>query len=122
MSRRHSLVLGLVFGLVFALIVLLRAREGASTAKLTARRPPGSVLSRISSCISSGSRSQQQPSQPLARNAAENGFCTPLISNRVLAIFYLCGGESILRSRKMQEKLGLHYLLQNKVLLTGWKV
>eukprot|EP00392_Amoebophrya_sp_AT5.2_P011301 g11376.t1 len=42
--------------------------------------------------------------------------------SEVLAIFYLCGGESILRSRKMQEKLGLHYLLQNKVLLTGWKV
>ncbi|CAD7961488.1 unnamed protein product [Amoebophrya sp. A25] len=47
---------------------------------------------------------------------------TPRISNRILAIFYICGGERILRSRTLQEQLGLTYLLQKEILLTAAKV
>ncbi|CAD7969276.1 unnamed protein product [Amoebophrya sp. A120] len=49
-------------------------------------------------------------------------FPTPRISNRILAVFYLCGGEKILKSRKLQEQLKLDFLLQNNIILNAAKI
>lgn len=49
-------------------------------------------------------------------------FPTARLANRVLGIFYLCGGEEILRSEKLQRQLNLQWLLRNNILLTAQKL
>ena len=44
------------------------------------------------------------------------------MSNRILGIFYLCGGEDILKSEKKQRDLKLTWLLERGILLTAKKV
>merc|ERR1712194_686203 len=49
-------------------------------------------------------------------------FQTPRLNERILAIFYLCGGERILQSPELQKKMGLTWLLENKIVLNVAKV